>query len=126
MAQALAKNELHEIHALAASTNDQLSRLYRTLGMIVTAAGTLNGELSELPTPQHIQEVAAELERLRVGLRPLVGSESNIPDRRRLNEAAEAASTLAAELARVKEIWDQLPGAAEIEAKIEFLTQLRR
>lgn len=126
MAQATKTNELHEIHALAASANDQLSRLYRNLGMIVTAAGTLNEELSEIPTPQHLQEVASNLARLRQCLRPFVGSDWQIPDNRYLSEAAEAASTLAAELARVKEIWDQLPGAAEIEAKIEFLTQLRR
>ena len=118
------KRDLEQLQPVAASADEQLKELYETLSKVVTATGTLNEELSEIPTPQYVQEIVSDLARLRAELRRFVDPEWELPDSRNLQESAEAASTLAAELARAKRSWDQLPSDEEIKSKIGLLAQL--
>jgi hypothetical protein len=101
MAKKATENNLQQVAALAVSANDQLKELYGTLGMVVTAVGTLSEELSELPKAKDIQEVVEGLRRLREELDWFVEPEWQIPTASELYEAAEAAGELADKVARV-------------------------
>jgi len=145
--------ELDQAQSLAASANKQLTQLHDNLGKAVTATGTLNEELSDVPTPayvqevisklgtlrgslqgladewqvptpRYIQEVVSDLDRLRKELHHFVEPDWEIPSSDDLERLAEAASTLAVELVRVKQIWDELPSDEELEAKANLLAQV--
>lgn len=124
MAKAKTTDDLQQVAALAESANDQLKKLYKTLGMVVTAVGTLNEELSELPKPQDIQEVASNLAQVRKELRWFVEPEWELPTAEEIQEAVEGLGRLREELDWFVEPAWQIPDATGLNEAAEAASEL--